>query len=153
MHLLKPRLSEKAYAASTATNTFVIDVPAELNKHEVVVAVEKQFEVKVKAIRTVNRKGKIKRVMNTTGKRYANRLGVQSGIKKAYVTLAEGSHLPFFEAEEKEAVEAAKAEAKEAKTTAKKPAKEAPVAAKTAAKAENKASHRSFLRMRKTGDK
>ena len=35
MHLLKPRLSEKAYGTAQATNTFVIDVPAELNKQEV----------------------------------------------------------------------------------------------------------------------
>lgn len=114
MHILKPRLSEKAYAASVATNTFVIDVPAELNKHEVAQAVEKQFEVTVADVRVVNRKGKTKRVMNTTGKRYANRKGVQSDIKKAYITLAAGSHLPFFEAEEAEAKEAVKAEEKKA---------------------------------------
>lgn len=116
MHLLKPRLSEKAYATAQATNTFVIDVPAELNKHEVAAAVEKQFEVSVKSVRVVNRKGKTKRVMNTTGKRYANRQGTQSDIKKAYITLAAGSHLPFFEAEEAEAKEAVKAEEKAKKS-------------------------------------
>lgn len=124
MHVLKPRLSEKAYATSQATNTFVIDVPAALNKHEIADAVAKQFEVTVASVRTVNRKGKTKRVMNTTGKRYSNRQGVQSDIKKAYITLAAGSHLPFFEAEEAEAVEAAKAETKakkaEKKTSTKK---------------------------------
>jgi len=112
MHLLKPRLSEKAYATAQATNTFVIDVPGALNKHEVAAAVEKQFEVSVKSVRIVNRKGKQKRVMNTTGKRYSNRQGVQSDLKKAYITLNQGSHLPFFEAEEKEAAEAIKAEEK-----------------------------------------
>lgn len=112
MHLLKPRLSEKAYATSQATNTFVIDVPTDLNKKEIADAVAKQFDVTIKTIRVVNRKGKTKRVMNTTGKRYSNRQGVQSDIKKAYITLAAGSHLPFFEAEEAEAVEAAKAETK-----------------------------------------
>ena len=40
MHVLKPRLSEKAYATSQATNTFALDVPAELNKHEIAAAVE-----------------------------------------------------------------------------------------------------------------
>jgi large subunit ribosomal protein L23 len=113
--ILRPRLSEKAYGTAQATNTFVIDVPTELNKHEVAAAVEKQFEVSVKTVRIVNRKGKQKRVMNTTGRRSANRSGSQSDIKKAYITLSAGSHLPFFEAEEKEAVEAAKAEEKAAK--------------------------------------
>lgn len=109
MHVLKPRLSEKAYATAQATNTFVIDVPTDLNKHEVATAVEKQFDVKVARVRTVNRKGKVKRIMNTTGKRSSNRHGSQSDIKKAYVTLQAGSHLPFFEAEEKQAAEATKA--------------------------------------------
>lgn len=123
MHVLKPRLSEKAYATAQATNTFVIDVPAELNKYEVAAAVEKQFEVSIKSIRMVNRKGKTKRVMNTTGKRYSNRQGVQSDIKKAYITLNAGSHLPFFEAEEAEAAEVAKAEEKATKKADKKSSK------------------------------
>jgi large subunit ribosomal protein L23 len=115
MHLLKPRLSEKAYGTAQATNTYVIDVPSELNKHEIAATVAKQFDVTVKTVRVVNRKGKSKRVMNTTGKRYSNQQGSQADIKKAYITLAAGSHLPFFEAEEAEAKEAIKAEEKAAK--------------------------------------
>lgn len=108
MHTLRPRLSEKAYGLSQTTNTYVIDVPNGINKYEVADAVAQQFDVTVKSVRLVNRKGKTKRVINTTGKRGSNRRGVQADIKKAYITLAEGSHLPFFEAEEKEAAEAAK---------------------------------------------
>lgn len=133
MHVLKPRLSEKAYATSQTTNTFVIDVPTELNKYEVADAVEKQFEVSIKSVRIVNRKGKTKRIMNTTGKRASNRKGVQSDIKKAYITLNAGSHLPFFEAEEAEAKEAAKAEEK-----AKKSDKKADKKAEKAPKEEKK---------------
>jgi large subunit ribosomal protein L23 len=124
MHVLKPRLSEKAYSTAQATNTFVIDVPTELNKHEIAAAVEKQFEVSVATVRTVNRKGKAKRVMNTTGKRSSNRSGSQSDIKKAYITLSEGSHLPFFEAAEAEVKKAEEAEAKAKKAAAKKAPKE-----------------------------
>lgn len=147
MHLLKPRLSEKAYATSQATNTFVLDVPAELNKHEIAATVAKQFEVEVVSVRTVNRKGKTKRVMNTTGKRYTNRHGSQSDIKKAYITLAKGSHLPFFEAEEADAAKT------DTKATDKKTEKAKPVAAKATAKAENKTAHRGLLRSRKSGEK
>jgi large subunit ribosomal protein L23 len=145
MYLLKPRLSEKAYAASQANNTFVLDVPAELNKLEIAAAIEKQFAVSVDTVRVVNRKGKRKRVMNTSGKRSTNRLGVQSDIKKAYVTLSAGSHLPFFEAEEAEA----KADDKAKKTTK----VVTPAIKSTAAKAENKTSHRTLLRSRKSGEK
>jgi large subunit ribosomal protein L23 len=127
MHVLKPRLSEKAYALSLTTNTFAIDVPSELNKHEVADAVAKQFEVSVKSVRIVNRKGKTKRVMNTTGKRSSNRTGTQADIKKAYVTLNAGSHLPFFAAAEAEVAEAAKkAEDKKADKADKAAAKKAP---------------------------
>lgn len=134
MTLLKPRLSEKAFAASQATNTFVIDVPAELNKHEVAASVEKQFEVTVARVRIVTRKGKVKRIMNTTGKRTSNRKGRQPDIKKAYITLAAGSHLPFFEAEEKEVAEAVK----EAEKTKKADKQADKVEAKQAKKEEKK---------------
>ena len=136
--VLKPRLSEKAYGTAQATNTFVIDVPKELNKHEVAASVEKQFDVKVKSVRTVSRKGKVKRIMNTTGRRSSNRKGSQAGIKKAYITLAAGSHLPFFEAEEKEAAEAIKAEEKASKKSGDKTDKKAEKADKKSGKKEEK---------------
>ena len=107
--LLKPRLFEKAYGLSQTTNTFVFDVPTDLNKNSVAEAVEKQFEVSVLKVRIVNRKGKAKRTVRKNGRASAGR---DNHIKKAYVTLAPGSHLPFFEAEETEAAEIAKADVK-----------------------------------------
>lgn len=121
MHVLKPRLSEKSFAMSQATNTFAIDIPVGINRQEVAEAVEKQFEVKVKAVRLVSRPGKVKRVINVSGKRSSNRKGTQSDLRKAYVTLAAGSHLPFFAAEEKE-IEDAKKEVEKAAKKADKPA-------------------------------
>ena len=123
MHVLKPRMSEKSFALSQTNNTFAIDVPAGLDSVAVKEAVEKQFEVKVAKVRMVNRKGKVKRVINVTGKRSSNRTGVKADVRKAYVTLAEGSHLPFFAAEENEIEDAKKEAEKKAKTTDDKPAK------------------------------
>lgn len=137
MHVLKPRLSEKAFGMSQATNTFAIDVPTELNKYEVIEAVEKQFDVEVARVRLINRKGKAKRVMNLTGKRTSNQHGTQNAIKKAYVTLKPGSHLPFFAAAEEEIAKAEKADEKAKKKADKKSeAKAEPKVApkKTAAK-------------------
>lgn len=110
--LLKPRLFEKSYGLSQTTNTFVFDVPAELNKQTIADAVEKQFEVTVASVRIVNRKGKAKRTVRKNGRASKGR---DSDIKKAYVTLAKGSHLPFFEAVEEEEAKVAKAEEKAAK--------------------------------------
>ncbi|MBL8122204.1 50S ribosomal protein L23 [Candidatus Saccharibacteria bacterium] len=120
MHTVRPRLSEKAFQLSQSTNTFALDVPAELNKHEIAAAIAKQFDVTVASVRIVNRKGKEKRVMNLTGRRSSNRKGTQADMKKAYVTLASGSHLPFFQAEETEVKDAAKEAEKAKKSSAKK---------------------------------
>lgn len=130
MHVLKPRLSEKSFALSQTRNTYAIDIPVGINKYEVAEAVEKQFEVKVTDVRIVNRKGKVKRVINTSGKRSSNRQGVQADLRKAYVTLADGSHLPFFAAEEKEIADATKEAEKKSKKADKKADKKAATADK-----------------------
>ncbi len=131
MHTLKPRLSEKSFALSQTRNTYAIDIPVGINKYEVAEAVEKQFDVKVSDVRIINRKGKIKRIINTSGKRSSNRQGVQNDLRKAYVTLAEGSHLPFFAAEEKEIADAAKEADKKSKKSDKKAEKKATKADET----------------------
>lgn len=109
---LRPRLSEKAYALSQSSRTYVIDVPANANKDTVAKAVAAQFEVAVESVNIANAKGKTKRTIRkgsrpTTGKR--------SDVKKAYVTLKEGSALPFFAELEEEAKKAEKAAKKEKK--------------------------------------
>lgn len=115
MFTLKPRLSEKSFGLSQTSNTYAIDIPQGVNKYEIAEEVAKQFDVTVKDVRIINRKGKTKRIINTSGKRSSNRQGVQNDLRKAYVTLAEGSHLPFFAAEEKEIADAAKEADKKAK--------------------------------------
>ena len=99
--VLKPRLSEKTYSLSES-RVYVVEVPLTANKYTVTSAVEDQFEVKVKQVRMINAKGKPKRIMSLTGKRYLNATGKRSDIKKAYVTLQEGHSLPFFAAIEEE---------------------------------------------------
>jgi large subunit ribosomal protein L23 len=104
--ILKPRMSEKAYALSQARNVYVIDVPSSLNKQMIVHAVQVQFEVVVASVRIVNAKGKAKRTIAKKGR--VIHKGHNVSVKKAYVTLATGHSLPFFaaveEAEEKEKV-------------------------------------------------
>jgi large subunit ribosomal protein L23 len=96
---LLPRLNEKTYALSTS-RVFVFTVPKEVNKHAIARAVEMQFDVKVDTVNTVNIRGKSKRVVSITGKRMKNAESKRSNFKKAYVTLAEGNSLPFFDAVE-----------------------------------------------------
>lgn len=109
---LQPRMSEKAYAQSQLTRTYVIDVPTTANKDTVAKAVAAQFEVAVETVRIAVMKGKTKRTIRKGG-RPTN--GKRSDIKKAYVTLKEGNALPFFAEIEEQAKKAEKAAEKAAK--------------------------------------
>lgn len=95
--LLRPRLSEKAYAQSELQRTYAIEVPADANKLSVAKAVSAQFGVTVEDVRILNVKGKAKRTVRKGG-RPVN--GKRSDVKKAYVTLKEGDKLPFFVTED-----------------------------------------------------
>lgn len=98
---LKPRLNEKTYGLA-ASRVYVFDVERSVNKHSIARAVEAQFEVKVNTVNTTNIPGKAKRIISISGKRMKNSEGHRTDIKKAYVTLAEGFALPFFDAIEQE---------------------------------------------------
>lgn len=122
---LRPRISEQTYALSTR-RVYVFEVERAVNKHDIARAVEAQFEVKVVEVNTANLSGKAKRIISLTGKRMRNAEGKRPDVKKAYVTLAEGNSLPFFEAvaeaeaaEAKAAEKAEKAEDKQANDEAK----------------------------------
>lgn len=96
--IVTPRATEKAYRLVTSQNTYVFDVPTNVNKNEIKAAVEAQFEgVKVANVTTLVQNGKSVRF--SRGKnRYPGTTNRQD-TKKAYVTLGEGS-IKVFEQEE-----------------------------------------------------
>ncbi|WP_259780399.1 50S ribosomal protein L23 [Aestuariispira ectoiniformans] len=79
-----PVITEKATMGSE-NNQVTFKVATDANKHEIKAAVENLFDVKVKAVNTLNVKGKVKRFRGIVGKR--------AGFKKAVVTLAEGDSI------------------------------------------------------------
>ncbi len=79
--IIAPVITEKATLASEA-NQVIFKVRKNATKREIEAAVERLFDVKVKAVNTLIRKGK-RRVFKGTR-------GVRSDVKKAVVTLAEG---------------------------------------------------------------
>jgi large subunit ribosomal protein L23 len=79
-----PVVTEKSTMASEA-NQVVFDVAIDANKTEIKAAVEQLFSVKVKAVNTLVRKGKVKRFRGTIGR--------QGDLKKAVVTLADGDSI------------------------------------------------------------
>jgi large subunit ribosomal protein L23 len=82
--VLSPVITEKATMASEY-NKVIFRVAATATKPQIKEAVEKLFDVKVKAVNTLNRKGK--------RKAFRGRPGVQSDVKKAVVTLEEGHRI------------------------------------------------------------
>lgn len=132
--VLRPHLSEKTYGLSNS-RVYVVSVPKAATKHTVARAIEAQFEVKVTKVNLTNIPGKQKRTVSLTGKRALNTEGRRSHLRKAYVTLAEGHGLPFFEAIEEEIQQQEATQAKVDKAVEKQTAKQTKQAAKTAPKA------------------
>jgi large subunit ribosomal protein L23 len=82
--ILAPVITEKATAASEK-NQVMFRVARNATKPQIKEAVEKLFDVKVKAVNTLVRKGKVKA--------YRGSRGVQSDVKNAIVTLEEGHRI------------------------------------------------------------
>ena len=79
-----PVITEKSTIAAEQ-NKVVFNVARSATKPEIKAAVEALFKVKVKAVNTLVRKGKVKRFKGFVGK--------QDDVKKAIVTLAEGHRI------------------------------------------------------------
>ena len=79
-----PVVTEKATLISEY-NQVTFWVPLDADKFEIKVAVEDLFKVKVTAVNTLRRKGKVKR--------FQGRVGTQAETKKAIITLAEGQSI------------------------------------------------------------
>ena len=82
--LIAPVVTEKATTASEH-NKVVFKVARTATKPQIKEAVEKLFDVKVKSVNTLVRKGKLKMARGSRG--------IQSDIKRAVVTLEEGHRI------------------------------------------------------------
>lgn len=119
---LKPRMSEKAYAASQALNTYVFVVPDDANKVTVAAAVSEQFKVTVEKVTISILKGKKKRTYKRGGR---PSVGTTNDLKKAYVRIKAGESIPVFAAMEEEDAKAEKTAETLKKAAEKKAKKEA----------------------------
>lgn len=87
--IIRPIVSEKSYAGIEANRyTFLVSLDA--NKTEIKEAIQQIWNVRVLAVNTIKRKGKVKRTRLGTGKR--------PDQKRAVVTLAAGDAIEIFEA-------------------------------------------------------
>ena len=87
--LIGPMLTEKGTLMKETDNKILLRVARHANKIEIKKAVEEIFKVKVDFVRTINVRGKIKKMGKYEGKR--------PDWKKAIVSLKEGEKLDFVE--------------------------------------------------------
>lgn len=79
--IVSPAITEKSTVASEQ-NQVIFNVAKKASKPEIKAAIEALFGVKVTAVNTLVRKGKLKRFRGTVGR--------QGDSKRAIVTLADG---------------------------------------------------------------
>lgn len=89
--LLRPRITEKAYALNGA-NQFVFVVSKDAHKSVIARSVQEAYGVEVVDVRTINLPGKSK----VFGKK--GQIGSRSATKKAIVTIKEGQTIELFSA-------------------------------------------------------
>lgn len=85
----RPIITEKGNIQKEESNKVTFEVHPDANKQEIKAAVEKIFKVRVLSVRSMNQRGKIKRVGRFLGKR--------RNWKKAIVTLGPEDQIEFFE--------------------------------------------------------
>jgi large subunit ribosomal protein L23 len=81
--------TEKSLNLREGKHCYAFEVASDANRLEIGRAVEELFKVKVTAVRTINVRGKLKRLGRFVGKRPA--------WKKAYVTISPEGHIELFE--------------------------------------------------------
>lgn len=87
--IVRPIVTEKSTDQLDRNRQYSFVVARDANKVEIARAIEKLFPVKVQAVRTMQYRGKERRVGRTIGRR--------ASWKKAVVTLREGDTIEIFE--------------------------------------------------------
>jgi len=91
--LIRPLYTEKIARLQDSENKYAFEVYRRANKIEIRKEIEKQFDVKVEKIQTMNVRGKIRQQMTRAGRFQGRR----PDWKKAVVTLAKGDQIDLFE--------------------------------------------------------
>lgn len=87
--IVRPLVTEKSHELLDKLGAYTFVVAKDANKIEIAQAVEKQFNVKVRDVRTMRYAGKQKRMGKHAGRK--------ASWKKAVVTLAAGDAIELFE--------------------------------------------------------
>ena len=87
--VIRPVVTEKSSALIEDQGVYAFIVSRDANKIEIRRSIEELFDVRVLDVRTMNYRGKWRRVGRSLGRR--------PSVKKAIVTLAEGERIDVYE--------------------------------------------------------
>lgn len=88
-HIVRPVMTERSTTLKEKFNQYVFEVRPGSNKPEIARAVAEIFKVRVRSVRTMNVRGKARRVGRSAG--------VKSDWKKAVVSLEPGQKIDLVE--------------------------------------------------------
>jgi len=86
--VIKPLITEKGTIQNETINQYAFQVHQRANKAQIREAVEVIYDVRVLKVRTLKRRGKMRRYRYTQGR--------TAGMKKAVVTLHPEDHIALF---------------------------------------------------------
>ncbi|MBL7139474.1 MAG: 50S ribosomal protein L23 [Planctomycetes bacterium] len=86
--VIKPLITEKGTTQNETINQYAFQVHHRANKVQIRKAVETIYDVRVMKVRTLKRRGKMRRYRYTRGR--------TAGMKKAVVTLHPDDHIALF---------------------------------------------------------
>ncbi|MBE3134237.1 MAG: 50S ribosomal protein L23 [Acidobacteria bacterium] len=86
--VIKPLITEKGTVQNETVNQYAFQVHNRANKVQIREAIELIYEVRVMKVRTMKRRGKVRRYRYTSGR--------TAGMKKAVVTLHADDHIDLF---------------------------------------------------------
>ncbi|WP_462323376.1 50S ribosomal protein L23 [Desulfoplanes sp.] len=88
--LIKPLLSEKTTLLKEQDGTIAFYVHPKASKYDITLAIEELFNVTVQSVNVVKYRPRVRKKMGRA-------VGREPGYKKAYVNLASGDTIEFFE--------------------------------------------------------
>ena len=97
--IIRPLFTEKMTQLEDIERKYAFQVSAKSNKIDIKNAVEKQFDVEVQKVATMNRLGKTKDMTMKSGGRTIRTTGKRPDWKKAIVTLKEGFSIDLIRGE------------------------------------------------------
>ena len=86
--VIRPLITEKGTTQNEDLNQYAFQVHQRANKVQIKEAVEKIYSVRVVKVRTLKRRGKMRRYRYTRGR--------TAGMRKAVVTLHSDDHIDLF---------------------------------------------------------